>query len=257
MLHYATTGSPDQPAMLFLHGFMGRSIDWAPIIEAVQDRAYCIAVDLPGHGASVDLTKEAYTMAATARHLARVLDAEDIARCHVVGYSMGGRTALYFALTHPDRCTRLLLESASPGLRTEAERATRRHVDRQRAERIVTDFDAFLRDWYRMPLFASLARHDLVEAMVQRRKHNRPAELVKSLQGMGAGAQPSLWERIPSLRISTRALTGALDDKYVRVTRGMTALNPRIQSILVPGAGHTVHAERPDAFINALRRAVD
>lgn len=257
MLHYATAGSPDQPAVLFLHGFMGRGMDWAPIIEAVQDRAYCIAVDLPGHGASVDLPKEAYTMAAAAQHLTRVLDEEDIPRCRVVGYSMGGRTALYFALTHPDRCARLLLESASPGLRTEAERAARQHVDRRRAERIATDFDAFLRDWYRMPLFASLAQHDLVDAMVQRRRPNDPAELGKSLQGMGTGAQPSLWERIPSLRISTRALIGALDHKYVRLTRGMTALNPRIQSILVPGAGHTVHAERPDAFINALHRVVD
>jgi 2-succinyl-6-hydroxy-2,4-cyclohexadiene-1-carboxylate synthase len=257
MLNYTTAGSSDQPAVLFLHGFMGRGADWTPIIEAVQDRAYCVAVDLPGHGISVGLPEGAYTMAGAAQHLTRVLDAEDIARCHVVGYSMGGRTALYFALAHPDRCTRLMLESASPGLRTEAERAARRHIDRQRAEQIATDFDAFLHDWYRMPLFASLARYNLVDAMVQRRRHNDPAELGKSLQGMGAGAQPSLWERISGLRISTRALTGALDDKYVRITQGMTALNPRIQSILVPGAGHTVHAERPDAFINALRRFVD
>lgn len=257
MLHYTTAGSPDQPAVLFLHGFMGRGADWTPIIEAVQDRVYCIAVDLPGHGASVDRPDDAYTMATTAQQLARVLDAEGIPRCRVVGYSMGGRTALYFALTHPGRCERLLLESASPGLRTEAERAARRHIDRQRAERIVSDFDSFLHDWYRMPLFASLAQHGLVDEMIQRRRHNRPDELVKSLRGMGTGAQPSLWERIPSLRISTRALTGALDDKYVRITRGMTALTPRIQSILVPGAGHTVHAERPDAFINALHRVVD
>lgn len=256
MLHYTTAGSPDQPAVMFLHGFMGRGADWTPIIDAVQDRAYGLVVDLPGHGASVDLPEDAYTMAATAQHLADVLDAEDITRCRVVGYSMGGRTALYFALTHPDRCAQLMLESASPGLRTEAERAARRRVDRQRAERIASDFDAFLQDWYRMPLFASLARHDLVDEMIQRRRHNRPDELVKSLQGMGTGAQPSLWERIPNLRISTRTLTGALDDKYVGITRGMTALNPRIQSILIPGAGHTVHAERPEAFINALRRFV-
>ncbi len=257
MLHYTTAGSPDQPAVLFLHGFMGRCADWAPFIEALQARAYCIAVDLPGHGGSVGLPDSAYTMDAAAHQLARVLDGEAIARCRIVGYSMGGRTALYFALTHPNRCMRLMLESASPGLRTEAERAARRRVDRQRAERIATHFDAFLRAWYRMPLFASLARHDLVDTMVQRRQHNDPAELGKSLQGMGAGAQPSLWERISSLRISTRALTGALDDKYIRITRGMTALNSHIQSTLVPGAGHIVHAERPDAFINTLHRFVD
>jgi 2-succinyl-6-hydroxy-2,4-cyclohexadiene-1-carboxylate synthase len=257
MLQYTTTGSPDQPAVVFLHGFMGRSADWAPIIDAMQDQAYCIAVDLPGHGRSTDLPEGSYTMEATAQHLVEIMDAEAVARSTVIGYSMGGRTALYFALRHPDRCARLILESASPGLRMETERAARRRVDQQRAEQIACDFDAFLHEWYQMPLFASLAQYDLVESMVQQRQHNRPAELGKSLRGMGAGAQPSLWERIATLRISTRALAGALDDKYVRITRGMTALNASLRSIIVPGAGHNVHAERPDAFINALRRFVD
>lgn len=257
MLHYTTAGAPDHPPVLFLHGFMGRAGDWRPIIEAVQEVAYCIAVDLPGHGASVGLPGVAYTMAGTARRLAEVLRAESVARCAVVGYSMGGRTALQFALRHPARCSRLLLESASPGLRSKAARAARRHADRERAVQIATDFEAFLHDWYRMPLFASLRRHGLVDAMVRQRQANRPDELAKSLHGMGTGAQSSCWERIPTQRIFTLALTGALDDKYVRITSQMAALHPRLRTVIVPEAGHNVHAERPDAFIHHLRRFVD
>jgi 2-succinyl-6-hydroxy-2,4-cyclohexadiene-1-carboxylate synthase len=196
-------------------------------------------------------------MDAATRQLAEILDAEHIERCTVIGYSMGGRTALHLAYRHPDRCRRLMLESASPGLATAAQRADRRRVDRARAQSIVSDFEAFLHDWYRMPLFESLARHHLVETMVEQRQHNVPAELARSLHGMGTGAQRSLWERLPALRIPTLAVTGALDDKYRRVTRRMAALAPHLRSVIVPGAGHNVHAERPGAFLAHLRRFID
>jgi 2-succinyl-6-hydroxy-2,4-cyclohexadiene-1-carboxylate synthase len=243
--------------MLFLHGFMGRGADWSVVAESVQDRVFCLMVDLPGHGASVGLPKTAYTMDAAVEQLIEVLDAERINQCTVVGYSMGGRTALHLACRHPDRCRRLVLESASPGLDTAAQRAGRRRVDRARARSIIRDFEAFLHDWYRMPLFESIARHHLIEAIVEQRRHNVPAELAKSLHGMGAGAQQPLWERLPALRISTLAVTGALDDKYRAVTRRMAALAPHLRSVIVPGAGHNVHAERPDAFIAHLHRFTD
>lgn len=257
MLNYITAGSRSAAPVLFLHGFMGRAADWRPVVEVLRHRAFCLAVDLPGHGASVDLPEAAYTMAGATRALCRVLDAEDVARCTVVGYSMGGRAALYFALHAPERVAGLVLESASPGLETEAERAARRDVDRARAERIAEDFEAFLQDWYRQPLFASLARHGLVDAMVARRRHNHPDELGKSLQGMGTGAQPSLWERIPALRISTLTLTGSLDEKYVGITQRMARMNPRVRPVIVPGAGHNVHAERPAPFLDRLGHFLD
>lgn len=257
MLSYDTFGTRSAPPVLFLHGFMGRAADWQPTIEAIQERAFCLAVDLPGHGASVELPDVAYTMEAAARQLTEVLDAEGIDRCTVVGYSMGGRTALYTALHYPVRFEALVLEPASPGLETAEERAERRRVDRERAERIADDFEAFLQDWYRQPLFASLARHDLIASMVDRRRHNWPDELGKSLEGMGTGAQPSLWERIPALRIPTLALTGRLDEKYVGITKRMARMNPHIRAVLVPEAGHNVHAERPERFIDRLRRFLD
>ena len=256
-LHYDTAGSRSAPPVLFLHGFMGRAADWKPIIRQIQDRAFCLAVDLPGHGASVDLPEAAYTMDAATEALVRVLEAEGIEACAVVGYSMGGRTALALALRYPAQCTGLMLESASPGLPTTAERAERRRIDRQRAARIADDFEAFLQDWYRQPLFASLARHNLVEPMIRQRRHNRPDELVKSLRGMGAGAQPSLWERIAELRIPTRALTGRLDGKYVGITERMARRNPRLRPAFVSEVGHNVHAERPDCFLDQLRRFLD
>ena len=240
--------------VLFLHGFMGAARDWARMMEALGEGYRCLAVDLPGHGASVGLPEAAYTMEGAARMIADALDDADIARCAVVGYSMGGRLALYFALHFPERCTQLLLESASPGLATEAERTARRAVDEGRAVQILDDFEGFLEDWYRMPLFASLARHEgLIESMQKARSRNAPVELTRSLRGMGTGRQPSLWSRLPALSMPTLVMAGALDGKFAEIAHLMAAHTQRIHAALISDAGHIVHAERPTAYLSTLR----
>lgn len=254
MLHYSSHGSPDLPPLCFLHGFMGSAADWSAIVDRFSEDYFCLTVDLPGHGESLNLSDDLYSMEGTARALAEVFDAEGIERCTMVGYSMGGRVGLYFSLGHPSRIERLVLESVSPGLRTEEERANRRRVDEERAERIDRDLCRFLEDWYRQPLFASLSEHDLVDEMVATRKKNDPAELTRALRGLSPGRQPSLWERLEELAVPTLLLTGALDSKYDTITEQAAARIPSSRRVLVTRAGHNVHAERPQVFMDVLKK---
>lgn len=240
--------------LLFLHGFMGAGNDWDDVRDALSPGFHTLAVDLPGHGRSTGLPEAAYTMDGAAQRLVHYLDGQEIRQCVVVGYSMGGRLALYVALQHPERCSGLVLESASPGLATAAERQARRDVDEARAVRLETGgFEVFLQEWYRQPLFASLARQEgLVEDMIARRRANDPVELAQSLRGMGTGSQPSCWERLAALGVSTCAVAGALDSKYVDLAGRMAAACPRMRVVVVPEAGHNVHAEQPRRFIESL-----
>src|SRR5829696_6331306 len=181
-LSYTVSGDPYRPTVLFLHGFMGSSADWAVEISALDKRFYCVAPDLPGHGTSLGLPPEAYTVEGAARGVLDLLDRLGAGRPTIVGYSMGGRLALYLALRHPERCSGLFLESASPGIEDAAEREARRRSDEEKAVRLGEDFRTFLADWYRQPLFASLARHEgLVQAMIEARARNDPDELARSL----------------------------------------------------------------------------
>src|SRR5688572_2561414 len=173
-LNYEISSYRGAPAVLFLHGFMGSSADWRDVTAALGDRAFCITLDLPGHGASLGLRPEAYTIEESARAAIHVLDELRVQRPVMVGYSMGGRLALYMALRCPERCAGLFLESASPGLESEEERAVRRASDQEKAKRLETeDFEAFLRDWYRQPLFASLARDRMLfQRTIEARRRN-------------------------------------------------------------------------------------
>ena len=254
-LGYASFGGPSLPAVLFLHGFMGSSEDWAAAAAALEGRAFAVTVDLPGHGASLGLPPETYTIEGAARAVIRVLDDLGVEEASLVGYSMGGRLALYLALRHSGRCARLMLESASPGLVSTKERAARRDADEERARRLESErFEEFLRDWYRQPLFASLARDgELLRSTIEARRRNDPTELARSLRGMGTGAQPSLWEELAGLRTPTLAVAGELDGKFGEISRRMAGISPMVRTALVPRAGHNVRAEAPEAYAALLQ----
>ena len=252
-LHHVSVGA-GQPTIVFLHGFMGSSADWQRTTTAFEGRYRCIAVDLPGHGASTGLQPGAYTIGGAARSLLGLLDILGVERPVIAGYSMGGRLALSLALRHPDRCAGLFLESASPGLEDAGERTARRAADEEKAARLEDgNLQGFLHEWYRQPLFAQLARDkDLLRRTIEDRLRNDPAELAKSLRGMGTGSQPSLWRELPNLRVPTLAVAGELDGKFVGISRRMASLNPSMRTAVVPGAGHNVHAEAAAAYLSSL-----
>lgn len=258
-LSHTISGDADHPPILFLHGFMGSGADWVDVISALDERFCCVAPDLPGHGGSVGLSPENYTIEGAAKMLHKLLDGLEISRVTLAGYSMGGRLALYLALRYPQRCAGLFLESASPGLESAEERAARRATDEERARRLESgDFEEFLRDWYRQPLFAPLARDEaLLRRTIELRRLNDPAELARSLRGMGTGSQPSLWGELEGLSAPALAVAGGLDEKYVRVSSRMARLSPCIESAVISEAGHTVHAEAPEAYISLLARFLD
>ena len=260
MLTYTTSGDARRPTILFLHGFMGSSTDWTETMSALESRFHCIAPNLPGHGGSLRLPyPDSYTIEGASKELIGLLDARNISKAVIVGYSMGGRLALYLALRHPERCAALFLESASPGLETEPVREARRETDEKRALRLETgDFESFLEDWYRQPLFASLARDEaLLRRTIEARRRNDPAELAKSLRGIGTGRQPSMWDELPGLRVLTLAIAGELDEKYAEIARLMESLAPRIRTATIPDAGHNPHAENPKAYTKYLEGFLD
>ncbi len=255
-LHYLTSGNPGSPAVLFLHGFLGAGSDWEETISALSEEFYCVAPDLPGHGQTTKSSNpKAYSMNGAARALQATLDELRIAQCAVVGYSMGGRLTLYLAALHPERWTRVVVESASPGIENPSERAERQRLDEKKAEELEKgDFEAFLQSWYQQPLFESLKRDRArFQRLLGQRKNNDPLELAKSLRGMSTGAQPSLWNKLPQLEVPLLVMAGEYDTKYRQIGERLAGLCKKASFTTVSNAGHNVHVENRKEFIKQLR----
>lgn len=253
-------GPPAAPALALLHGFTGNAASWQPLMAALSDVCSSVAIDALGHGASDAPDDPArYSMPWVINDVLTVMERLGHARFLLLGYSMGGRMALQIAVAAPERLLGLILESASPGLRDEAERAARRAADERLAQMLEHDgIAAFVEHWERLPLFASQQRLPTTvrQALRAQRLSNNPRGLAHSLRGAGTGAQQALHERLHALHVPTLLIAGALDDKYCAIARDMAMRLPRARLAIVADAGHCVHLEQPHHFAELVRDVV-
>jgi len=269
---YRLDGDSSNPVILFLHGFMGDRYEFQSAIANLSQQFYCVAIDLPSHG-QTDLTNQGtdqftyqdscysqnscYTIEFTARLIVKFLELLHIERCFLVGYSMGGRVALYLAINFPKYFRKVVLESTSAGLRTDIERSDRLAKDRQLADKLENleagDFRLFLENWYQQKIFGNLRSHSNFPQLLVQRLQNSPIELAKSLRYLGTGRQPSLWEKLPETEISLLLLVGELDAKFVQINQQMAQLSKFLQLEIIPNCGHNIHFENPDIFIEKVQ----
>lgn len=254
--HVESTGSGTP--LVLLHGFTGSSENWRSARAALNPHVRTITVDLPGHGrtGSPD-DPQRYTMDSAAADLAAIFARLGLPPVHLLGYSMGGRLALYIALKHPSLVSSLILESASPGLVDAAERAARAESDERLARQIEAEgMAAFADYWTALPLFASQS-DDLRQRLRDQRLNNNPRGLTNSLRQMGTGVQPSLWEHLGRVTCPTLLIAGQHDARFSGIARQMERLIPDSRAVIVPDAGHTVHAEQPAAYAQTVLKFID
>jgi pimeloyl-ACP methyl ester carboxylesterase len=106
-ISYTVDGPVGGSTWVYIHGWGCRRTDFAPAAAYLPATDRVISVDLAGHGDSTSARTD-WTMAEFARDVAAVLDAESVARCVVVGHSMGGAVALELARLRPDTVTQVV-----------------------------------------------------------------------------------------------------------------------------------------------------
>ncbi len=259
--HYITAGEPTHPPLLLLHGFLGNHQDFSEILPALSQRFYCILPDLLGHGHTLTRTRD-YSFLFMVQAISDLVDALDLQTTYLLGYSLGGRIALYLSCSFPGCYARTIIESASPGLKTEAERRERRVRDHELGHQLYTiPLPDFLTQWYNNPLFASLKDHpDAYAAIYQRRLINNPISLGDVMHGCGLGHQPSLWQTLLGLDASPlhsddsiRLFAGGLDTKFVAINQEMVTCCPQTASLKIFAAcGHNIHLEAPNTYAQAV-----
>ncbi len=243
---WPSTGSP--PALVLLHGFTQNTDCWGPFADELAASHPVMAVDAPGHGRSAhddaDLWRSADLVAAT---IAQTTSAPPV----VVGYSMGGRTALHLALAHRRAIAGLVLIGATAGIDSEIDRSARRTADEALAIRIETEpLVEFVDGWLSNPLFAGLRAET---ACRDARLSNRPAGLAASLRRCGTGNQEPLWARLGELTMPVLLIAGRDDSKFTALADRMAAaMSGTAATVSLIGGTHAVHLEQPAATAAAV-----
>ena len=261
-VEFSDEGPRGGAPVVLLHGFTGSRETWRELRGELSRSRRVVSIDLPGHGGTeAGADPESYSMrSAGAMVMTLMVDRLGAHRFGLVGYSMGGRLALWLALAHPSRIEKLVLESASAGIADDDERAQRRQSDEELAAFVESQgVAAFVERWERNPLFDSLAVLDPAKRAELRRVRLRcsPEGLARSLRAMGAGAQPWLGDRLAALSVPTLLVAGALDAKFCGLARAMVCAIARARLEIIEGAGHLAHLERPAAFNRIVAQFLD
>jgi pimeloyl-ACP methyl ester carboxylesterase len=108
-LGYTVSGSPDAPPLIMIHGFLSHRGIWWQTMKTLQNRYYCIGMDLLGFGQSDKPADGDYSIEAQGKRLLQLADACGCERFALLGHSLGGQIALYVAaLLAPARVTCLI-----------------------------------------------------------------------------------------------------------------------------------------------------
>ena len=238
------------PSLVVAHGLFGSARNWTSVARRLAERHTVHALDMRNHGASPWADEMTYP--AMAEDLLRYIAIQGLSRPTVIGHSMGGKAAMTAALLAPERIGRLIAVDIAPvryrhGFAALADALTGLdldHIDRR------ADADTRLAE----AVPDAALRGFLLQNLVL-----RDGRYVWRLNLAAIGAAQDALRDFPDLPPSATfdgpmLLIGGGASDYVRPDHAPVVERyfPNADIRRVPGAGHWVHAERPDAFLAAV-----
>ena len=251
-LAFESTG--DGPPVVILHGLFGSGSNWRRVARELSASYRVLAVDLRNHGASPWADSMSYLQMAD--DVLRLIERERLSRPAVIGHSMGGKVAMALALMYPEQVGHLTVVDIAPVP----------YADRlsafAEAMRAVDTLHAASREEVRHRLAGMVPDAGVVPFLMQ----NLVARNAHIDWRLNLGA---ILAAIPTLCGFPRELRSLRYTRPVQVIAGARSyyvtqpdgeafrpLFPQARVEVIEAAGHWVHADRPAAFIAAVRQAL-
>ena len=252
LTHVLESGSGDRNVVM-IHGLGARADRWQANLEPLAAAGYhCYAVDLPGHGFAYKGADYSYGVPAFADFVRDFMDSINIGQAAVVGTSLGGHVAGYFAAHNPDRVASLVLVGAVGVM----------PLGREASENVRANVKNVTRDGIAGKLKFVLAKHELItEDFINEefRINNSPGAqeafnvlgdyIVDSIDADNVGtALKEFASNNPML------LIWGAEDKAVPLSVGEGArdLLETVRLEAIPGCGHCAYMEDTASFNKIL-----
>jgi pimeloyl-ACP methyl ester carboxylesterase len=247
------------PSVVFSCGYCTTRENFRPQVAPLVAAGFRVVLwDYRGHGESdAPDDPKAYSMERVLDDLACILDraadGEGSGPLPVLaGFSFGGLASLHFALRHPGRVRALALLDTGPGFKKPDAQA-RWLEQTERTARILEErgFEGFL---------ASRGSDTAVGRRREDPASRRAAEAIarQTVHGVAwfgrrvSGLAPGCIDDLPRIALPTLVLVGEEDEAFRRAAEVMAARLPQARHVVIPGAGHVVTLEAPEALNQAL-----
>ncbi len=247
-INYQILGDDTSPKLVFLHGIMGQGRNWLSIAKKFSKDFQCLVFDQRGHGQSWH-PDQGFQLGNYCEDLKSLLDhlgwKEPV---YLVGHSMGGRVALFFADRYPKRIKKLVIVDIGPSANWDSMRGILEQL-----EFVPVPFES--RDQARSFMenqFLEQYPNKMVMEFFYSSFQDRNGEVdwvfSKHLiqQTLEQSRHKDYWAEFKRLSMPTLYIRGGLsthlkESEFIEVLKN----NSNIQGWTVEGAGHWVHAEKP------------
>lgn len=250
----------ERDTVLLFHGFSGSLEDWCDISTSLDSHFNYTGVDLIGHGKSDSPTDvEKYKPDSLVSQIHDILDHLLINKVIILGYSMGGRAALFYAVTQPKKIKGLILESTTAGIENEKDRNERIKSDEKLAQYIEKhSIENFVELWMDKEIFNTQRRfsNEKLRSIKRKKILNSKTGLANSLRGFGTGRMPYLGDKLTILNFPVLLITGELDSKFSQINQELVKKFSSAHHQIILNAGHNVHLEEPNRFVEAMNQFI-
>jgi len=237
----------DGPPLLLVHGTGGTTLDWeASVLDGLAETHRVVALDLYGMGFSERNDRFAYGFPLWADEIAGTLDALGIERASIIGQSLGGAIATFFAARYPARVDRVISVDSGPWLPPFMLLV----LLPGSGEFILGRADYWPQRPDQPPSYAARLRQ--VYRIVGTRRH-----LLRAIRGQFL--QPGEYFRALSrVECPTLLIHGAADDIIpVRAAASLQRVIKDSRMVVLERAGHFSMQDSPRRFLEEARRFLD
>jgi len=242
-LHFASYGQGHP--LLILHGLFGSLENWRILSKVFSQSYHVFALDQRNHGHSPH--SDVFNYRVMAEDLKEFLQYQGLSSTHLIGHSLGGKTAMQFALTYPEKVDTLIVVDIAPKAyppghddifaalfsldaqdfrsRQEADAALAKHLpDLALRQFLLKNLERTATGGFRWRIN--------LEAI-----HTNYPKILKSVEGPGQFPHPTLF-----IKGGNSQYIDSADMPTIRT------IFPQAQLVTIPDAGHWLHAEAPQAF---------
>lgn len=249
---FVATGGRDfdksLPAVVFIHGAGFDHSTWALHTRWFAHHGFAVlAPDMPGHGRSAGPSLD--SIAEMADWTAALLDAAGAAKAHLIGHSMGSLISLETAARHPDRVSALSLIGTAATMTVGPDLLKAAEANEQDALDMVSIWGLGFKAELGGSLAPGLWMHGGAQAVLQACE---PGVLFSDLSA--CNAYTNALDAAANVRVPVTLILGERDMMTpARAGKALAAAIPQAKTVVVPGAGHMIMAERPDELLAALK----
>lgn len=248
---YHTFGQRGSPAIVLIHGLGLCQKIWDPFLLKLAASHYVITYDLYGHGDSLP-SSETHSLDVYARQIIGVLDALDIERANIVGFSIGGMINRRFALDYPERLNRLVILNAPHDRGADGQAAVEARAATVRDHGALATMDAALQRWFTDRFL--IDHGEITQRVVDWRMKVDGESYAQAAWVLAAGVT-ELIAPIPAINAPTLVMTcendvGSTPDMARMITAEIAGAELRV----IPDLKHLGLMEKPAVFADAILR---